>query len=383
MDDRRVIVPQAVLRQLRKHKGLPIQVRGVADGAKVAELVKRTLDDYCTRTEEIAAHSGLRLGPDLGGPKFWEVIALPDGPVAYIDSHDISTKIVLLFPELLADALTEAGFTEAQLTVPEAATIPYEPPGPAAILFAVQLEPHGPRHLPFPAEFSTAAAEWVARDLDAEDTVECAVVSVGLTVPRSELEAVLSIDATWSAMSGDESGNARFASRRPWEVALDGGGPSATSADLLSTARELIEVAHKMAPVCSQAFVYFAPTLENVHHLKSLGARRTGSKLPSIDAVVSVSERAVYEPVAYHVLSDTHYEHLTSAVRARCVEIAPRRYGLAIGSLEDWLPDSRTTKRAIKHGREMLAPLMLNREQIDQYRPVRWQRLSAEVDQAP
>ncbi len=380
-----VSVARGVLSRIREDPGgIVLQVRGASDPA-AAELGLGRAGAEIWELDG-GPRSAPGLGPgDRNNPKYVsEVYRTREGPFLMIDGGYTPAGLLRTIPDIIARHLAEAGVGEARIvSPPEGGPLDVLGKLPRAVVLRLFAQPSASLRRPpaVPASWLEEAEAWVSEGLDSDDELWAAVVSVQFPLGLSDVRPFLDGCAETRAglatlVAGDLKAHIRGANCCFYglpTLALAGGGPAATDAELLGTMDALIEVARRLAPEVAYAFVSISLTFGGFRAIYP-GSEwyRSGGEAPEMVEVLC--DEVVLEAFPYQVLGPGHLERLGGAPQG-ARPLAGGKVELPLFEPEAWLLDEsshekqlsqrRRDKRVQGAAREVLSPCLFRDREID------------------
>jgi len=342
---------------------LHLRTRDVARAAEalagVAEAVRRTVRD---------AVLPVRISP---------VAPLADGPLVRIDDlpPDPLTRRRVL--EAVDEVLVAAGFGAGAASLCDVDGLADLDTAERAAVLRLFPDPGGSGgHLPAP--WIDLAAEWVFGDQDPETLVRLRVLGVEASVMAKEAAGILHGCArarAWcDVVTGDLRGRLRTASISfgiAPHVAVAAGGPRCDDAGLLARFELLAEVARDRATPrphdrprdrVAYACLDFEDTFGDLGLGLSGATWPDEGGAPANRVVGRLADRCVPDAFPLQVLGPRHVERLgTDGLDP----IGDDRWGLSIGSPDDWLPTSPVRVDVRRSGWRALGPLLVAEDDLD------------------
>lgn len=299
----------------------------------------------------------------------------PEGPWILVDAADQPRRVLDAILDLVVAHLESAGVGEATLSSPRNDFGPFNKAvqaAPTPRVVSLRLYPEPPRVEHYQRSKATLPQAWLEEAL--------AFVSDGLgdsdrlTGIIELMESPLTLGdvaAFWDhcrraetmgagVFTGDPGTTLRGANPYffGWQVNLSMGmgGPTVSDEELADQAEAFVELARRLAPEVSQAFV----SLDSNYGfgLSTDWMRETRVSYRHIEMM---SDELIFDAFAYQVLGPGHLARL-GGLPAGARPLEGGRFELRLGQWHDWLPDSPNTRVAWRdEGRRLLAPCLLNK----------------------
>lgn len=327
---------------------------------------------------DIAALSATLPAADGEGPVLSSPVLAPNGPLLRVARLDVEERVLRTIPDLVASRLVEAGVKDAIIDAPE--------PGGAldaldscanAVVLRIFPSPAGDQGT-LPAAWIDIACEWVLGDLAPGDTVPMRLLAVEFEVSVADAPAIVhqaSLARAWcDVVNGGLDERVRTGSitfgRTP-HVALAAGGPACDTNALLARFDLLCEVARELGSDVAYACVDIEPTFEGIGlGLDGGGWRGKGGASPNLVAG-ELCDVLVPDVFPFQILGKGHLARLSTAGSdledpAIGEPLGDGQIEVLIGDPADWLPlfDARPDAQA--EGFELLAPLLVTDERVDE-----------------
>lgn len=369
--------------------------------------------------DQVGATSGLQAATTeisyLGGSYVSDATPTPDGPVLYIDAGGIPPANLRSILDVIARHLEAAGVEEATIAFPgTTSTLGVLEWVPNAVALHLFVAP--PRLVSRPGSWPQ---EWVSTELPPAWIDEAIAWVTEGRAPTDELWVRRGLmDFTLAAADvrlqleggslvvaakapgprrtdlqllgvGDEQATAERAARLGGQVrgtstvprshiVLAAGGPDASDEDLLDAYERLRDIARRLAPEVTYAYIWITHTLAPliIAGIRVPWCVEGGPDVGGVNAYLR--DELVFDGFAYQVLSPGHL--------ARCADLPPGartlvggRVEVSVGDVRDWLPDHATIKRRVAypyvnsrryrnpeihhHARQVLAPWLITEEE--------------------
>lgn len=336
-------------------------------------------------TDHAAATVGLQAAvveiSSLGGSYVSDAMPTPEGPVLYIDAGGVPPASLRSIPEVIARHLQAVGVDEATIAFPATTTtLPVLERMLNSVALHLFVAPPRLVSVPgswpqewvsteLPRAWIDEAAAWVTDGRAPDDELWVRRELMEFTLPAAAIGAQLEAGALVVAARkpgprradvelhrlGPEQATAERAARLGGRVrgaktvphshvVLAAGGPEASDEELLGAYERLRDVARRLAPSVTYAYIWIT---DNLGPLTMVGISVPWCVEggPSVDGVRGyLRDELVFDGFAYQVLNPGHL--------ARCAELpaagrplAGGRVEISIGEPSDWLPDRGATRQ--------------------------------------
>lgn len=302
-------------------------------------------------------------------PRISGVAPLPDGPLLRIDDLPADLVTRRRMAEAVEDLVVDAGFALGALAVLAVDGLEDLDSCPRAVVLRLFPTPLGaagrlPRH------WIDLAAEWVFGDQAPDAVVRLRVLGVELSVPAKDAAGILHGCAgarTWcDLVTGDVDSRVRTASISfgiAPHVAVAAGGPRCDDTGLLARFDLLGEVARDCADA-AYACLDFEETFGNLGvGLSHVPWVSHGGASPN-RVVGRLADRHVPEAFPLQILGRAHAEVLAEDIPG-LTALGGGSWELALDEPTDWLPDAEARDQSRRRGWDVLGPLLLGEDELE------------------
>jgi len=344
---------------------LHLRTRDVARGAdvlrQVAEAVRRTVRD------------------GLLPPRISPVAMLPDGPLVRLDDLPTDPLTRRRIADIVDDLVVEAGFERGAAVLCEVDGLVDLDECPRAVVLRLFPSPQGSAGQ-LPAGWIDLAGEWVFGDQDPDTVVRLRVLGVEAEVMAKEAAGILHGCArarAWcDVVTGDVTSRVRTASISfgiAPHVAVAAGGPRCDDAGLLARYDLLAEVARDHAGPSPRgrgnervayACIDFEDTFGDLGTGLSNAPWADEQGAPPNRVVGRLADHRVPEVFPFQVIGPRHVEALGDTGRS-LQPIGDDRWELSLGDPADWLPSTTLRDELRREGWQLLAPLLVSDDALD------------------
>lgn len=344
-------IARGVLGRIRREpERIVIQVRG-AEPEQGAAALERAAQEIANLDAGWESVPGLTPADRVTPADVSPVMPTAEGPFITVDGTDVPYELLRTIPDIVARHLTEAGVAEATVASPAAGGPITEflygnrGPRPSVILRLYPPPPQRWREFSrIPDRWLEEACSWVTAGSGPDGPVRAAVVSTGFTLAPADalpflVQARRAHTPMVRLMTGEPGASVRMAGGyflgfEP-NLALAGGGPAATDAELVATAHALREVGRRLAPEIGYAFVDLEPVFR-VGIAPGTEWRLLGGE--ATESLEELCDEFVFDGFWWQVLGPGHLARL-GRVPPESRPLPGGRMELSVGEPDDWLLD--------------------------------------------
>lgn len=322
----------------------------------------------------------LRRIRDEGAVPSSPVIALPEGAMARFDPVADDGEARERFIDLLRRVLDDADLDGDSVVLHSTDGLSDLDDCPRAVVLRM-FPPPADRGKPLPPALVDMAGDWVFGDLDPAAAVRIRVLGVELSIRVADAGGVLhgcaSTGAWCDLLSGDVDDRVRTASisfgTAP-HVAIAAGGPGCDDQGLLARFDLLSGVVPELAAWCAYACIDFEEAFDRLAVGLATSAWSAEGHAPANRVVGEAGDRAVPDAYPLQLLGPQHLRQLGDGVAGGDLDVVGDFGVLRIGDADEWLPDRLGRHTVRRDAWRVLAPLLLEADElseVDRPRP-RW-----------